>query len=202
MSSVRATAEAPLPTRYGPFRVIVFREEANRAEHVALVRCARDGELSSLGDALLVRVHSECIPGEVFGSLQCDCAQDLDTALAMIEREGRGVVIYLRQGERGIGLADRVRAYDDGAPRTEVSHGHPALGLPSFQRRYQAAAGMLRALGVERIRLVTRSAEKVRALREVGVEVVAVVPAIARENSLDAYDATPFSTLPGATAAR
>jgi GTP cyclohydrolase II len=159
-------AEAPLPTRHGEFRTIVFRHESEPVkEHVALVR----GDVQ--GDDVLVRVHSECLTGEVLQSLKCDCAPQLDAALARIAAEGRGVLVYLRQEGRGIGLANKVRAYALQARGLDTVDANLALSLPEDARRYDAAAALLSKLGVTGVRLLTNNPEKVRALAALGIPV-------------------------------
>jgi GTP cyclohydrolase II len=169
-------AEAPVPTRHGEFRFVVFRHEDDPSkEHVALVL----GDVR--GEGVLARVHSECLTGEALGSLKCDCAPQLDRALERIAREGRGVLLYLRQEGRGIGLTNKIRAYALQAVGADTVDANRLLRLPDDARRYDAAAAMLRHLGVRSVRLLTNNPDKVRALAELGVAVCArephVVPA-------------------------
>jgi GTP cyclohydrolase II len=162
-------AEATVPTEHGPMRLIVFRWGQER-DHVAIVR----GDPA--GDETLVRVHSECMTSEVFGSLKCDCALQLDHALATIAAQGRGVVVYLRQEGRGIGLANKIRAYalqEEGADTVDANR---ALGLPDDARHYDGAAALLEALGVRSVRLLTNNPAKVRGLQALGVTVRARLP--------------------------
>ncbi len=150
-------------------RFIVFRWGQER-DHVAIVR----GDPA--GEGPLVRVHSECMTSEVFGSLKCDCALQLDRAMAAIAAEGRGIVVYLRQEGRGIGLANKIRAYalqQDGVDTVDANR---ALGLPDDARRYDAAAALLESLGVRSVRLLTNNPAKLRALVALGVKVHARVP--------------------------
>ncbi len=158
-----------LPTPFGEFAIHGFREDESGQEHVVLSM----GDLTA-GEPPLVRVHSECLTGEVFGSLRCDCRPQLEAALAQIAAEGRGAVVYMRGHEgRGIGLVQKLRAYaeqDGGANTIEANE---ALGLPIDARRYDAAACMLRNLGVTRIRLLTNNPLKLAALAQYGIEVVA-----------------------------
>jgi GTP cyclohydrolase II len=167
-------ASTPLPTHHGEFRFLVFRHPDDPSkEHVALVR----GDVA--GPDVLVRVHSECLTSEVFGSVKCDCAPQLDLALIRIACEGRGVVVYLRQEGRGIGLTDKIRAYDLQAKGLDTVDANRALELPVDARRYGAAASLLRELGVESVRLMTNSPAKLEALRELGTVVRARVPHVA-----------------------
>jgi GTP cyclohydrolase II len=174
-------AEATVPTEHGPMRLIVFRWGQER-DHVAIVR----GDPA--GDDTLVRVHSECMTSEVFGSLKCDCALQLDHAMAAIAAEGRGVVVYLRQEGRGIGLANKIRAYalqEDGADTVDANR---ALGLPDDARRYDGAAALLEALDVRSVRLLTNNPAKVHALTALGVTVRGRLPiAVAAPAPAQAY---------------
>jgi GTP cyclohydrolase II len=159
-------AEALVPTRYGRFRFLVFCAPGDPSkDHVALVT----GDVAH--EQVLVRVHSECITSEVFGSLRCDCAQQLDAALDAIARCGRGILLYLRQEGRGIGLANKVRAYALQQQGLDTVDANRALGLPDDARRYDAAAALLRDLGVRSVRLLTNNPAKIDALRRLGVRV-------------------------------
>jgi GTP cyclohydrolase II len=164
--SIELLAEAPLPTRHGEFRTLVFACADDRhREHVALVR----GEVA--GDHVLTRVHSECLTGEIFGSLRCDCAAQLDRALELIAHAGRGVLVYLRQEGRGIGLANKIRAYALQDLGFDTVDANLALSLPEDARRYDPAAAVLLTLGVEGVRLLTNNPEKVRGLAALGMPV-------------------------------
>lgn len=159
-------AEAPVPTRFGTFRMAVFRHAGDPAkEHVAVIH----GDVR--GDDVPVRMHSECLTSEVLGSLKCDCAEQLDRALETIGREGRGVVLYLRQEGRGIGLANKIRAYALQAHGVDTVDANRALGLPDDARRYEMAASMLAHLGVQSVQLMTNNPDKVEALRTLGIVV-------------------------------
>jgi 3,4-dihydroxy 2-butanone 4-phosphate synthase/GTP cyclohydrolase II len=167
----QAVAESVLPTRYGQFRCFAFQESAGLA-HLALVL----GETAGAAP-LLVRVHSECLTGDVFGSLRCDCGPQLEAALERIAREGRGVVVYLRGQEgRGIGLFNKVRAYRLQDKGYDTCDANLALGLPVDARQYNAAARILAFLDVTQVRLLTNNPDKVERLGEGGVSVVAVEP--------------------------
>jgi GTP cyclohydrolase II len=160
-------ARASVPTRRGPFRFLVFHEHgAPAVEHVALVA----GNVARAD--VLVRVHSECLTSEVFGSLKCDCAAQLDEAMARIARAGCGVILYLRQEGRGIGLANKIRAYSMQERGLDTVDANRVLGLPDDARRYDAAADLLAELGVRSVRLLTNNPAKVVALEELGVKVV------------------------------
>jgi len=173
-------AEATLPTRHGVFRCIVFRHSQDLTkEHVALVM----GEVS--GHDTLLRMHSECLTSEVFGSLKCDCADQLDLSLARIAEAGRGVVLYLRQEGRSIGLANKIRAYALQAEGADTVDANRALNLPDDARRYEAAAEMLLWLGVRSVRVMTNNPAKIEALRALRVVVRERLPVV--------VEAQPFS---------
>jgi GTP cyclohydrolase II len=190
-SPLRIESEALIPTRHGELRFIVFRHaEDPSKEHVALVR----GD--PRGHDVLVRAHSECLTSEVFGSLRCDCAEQLDHAIALIAREGRGVIVYLRQEGRGIGLSDKIRAYALQERGLDTVDANRALDLPDDARRYDAAAAILRALGVGSVRLLTNNPAKVEALRALEIPVTERVPIVVPSHPLShAYLATKQSRM-------
>jgi 3,4-dihydroxy 2-butanone 4-phosphate synthase / GTP cyclohydrolase II len=179
---VEAVAEARLPTRHGLFVVRVFRDLVDGIEHVALVR----GEVDGAAD-VLVRVHSECLTGDLFGSLRCDCGAQLDAALERVGREGKGVVVYLRGHEgRGIGLINKLHAYrlqDQGRDTVEANLD---LGLPVDSRRYDVGAQILTILGLTTIRLMTNNPAKFAALRGYALRVVQRVPLVMTPNAENA----------------
>jgi GTP cyclohydrolase II len=168
---VRIEAESPLPTRHGTFRVVVFRtDDEPETDHIAVIA----GNVA--GEDVLVRVHSECLTSEVLGSLKCDCAEQLDHALAGIGALQRGVVVYLRQEGRGIGLANKIRAYALQSRGLDTVDANRALGLGDDLRRYDAAAAILGWLGVRSVALVTNNPAKTGALTALGVDVKRNVP--------------------------
>jgi GTP cyclohydrolase II len=161
---------AGLPTRYGTFEVFVY-DTPERKEHVALALGAIDD-----GEAVLVRVHSECLTGDVFGSSRCDCGEQLADSLRLLQEQGRGVLLYLRQEGRGIGLANKISAYALQERGLDTVEANLALGLPEDGRDYRVAAEMLFELGVRRARLLTNNPAKVEGLERHGLEVVERVP--------------------------
>lgn len=175
-------AAATIPTRHGEFETHAFLssdrngEETSR-EHVALVF----GDVRGASD-VPVRIHSECLTSEVFGSLKCDCKDQLDHALAEIARRGRGIVLYMRQEGRGIGLANKLRAYALQSEGHDTVDANRMLGLPDDARRYDAAAEMLRYFDVRSVRLLTNNPAKVAALEALGVQVTAREPVLVATN--------------------
>jgi GTP cyclohydrolase II len=166
MGELERYAEAEIPTENGPFRLVVYRFGAD--EHLAMVR----GEVAG-GEQVLVRVHSECLTGEVLGSLRCDCRAQLDAAIARIVEAGRGVVVYMRQEGRGIGLGNKIRAYalqDQGVDTVEANL---ALGFEADERTFEQAGAILADLGVRSVRVMTNNPAKVEGLRRAGIAVSA-----------------------------
>lgn len=168
-------AQAPVPTKHGLFHMSVFHWGGGGAADAAFGLSA-DNVALVMGDVrgqsgVLVRVHSECLTSEVFGSLKCDCREQLEASQAEIGRRGQGIVLYLRQEGRGIGLTNKIRAYELQSNGTDTVDANRLLGLPDDAREYGAAAAMLEHLGVKSIRLMTNNPEKVRALRSLGVTI-------------------------------
>ncbi|MDQ1083192.1 MULTISPECIES: GTP cyclohydrolase II [Microbacterium] len=167
---VSLRAESNVPTSHGTFRFLAYKDRVTGTDHLAVV----SGDLTE--KAPLVRVHSECLTGEAFGSLKCECGPQLDAALDTIDRDG-GVVIYMRGHEgRGIGLINKLRAYSLQERGLDTVDANLALGLPADARDYAAAAGILADLGVEQVRLLTNNTDKVAQLRGFGLDVVEQVP--------------------------
>ncbi|XCA84250.1 3,4-dihydroxy-2-butanone-4-phosphate synthase [Exiguobacterium mexicanum] len=165
---VEREADVSLPSVKGDFRLIGYRNVLDREEHVALLK----GELEH---APLVRIHSECLTGDVFGSYRCDCGPQLDTAMAKVEAEG-GVILYMRQEGRGIGLLNKLKAYELQEQGLDTVEANVALGLHADLRDYRVSAAMLRDLGVTNVRLMTNNPEKVDALEACGITVMERVP--------------------------
>jgi 3,4-dihydroxy 2-butanone 4-phosphate synthase/GTP cyclohydrolase II len=171
-SLVRRVASASIPSVYGgEFTAIAYENDVDNQQHVALVK----GEIGP-EDQVLVRVHSECLTGDVFGSKRCDCGDQLHAAMAMVEKEGKGVIVYMRQEGRGIGLANKLRAYcfqDKGCDTVEANH---RLGFKTDLRDYGLGAQILVDLGLRKIRLMTNNPKKIIGLEGYGIEVVKRVP--------------------------
>src|ERR671916_2132730 len=175
MLSIRRVARAGIPTSHGDFEMFVY-EAADRKEHVALFTGFEPGTLDE-NETLLVRVHSECLTGDVFGSRRCDCGEQLDAALARIAREGSGVVVYLRGHEgRGIGLAHKLRAYHLQEQGRDTVEANLDLGLPVDGREYGIGSQILVDLGVTTMRLLTNNPAKYGGLDGFGLQIVERVP--------------------------
>lgn len=188
-AKLEALAEAPIPTRHGLFQMHVFRwdDPGSHAdlglskEHLALV----------MGDVrdkarVPVRVHSECLTSEVFGSLKCDCKEQLERAQAEIARRGIGVLLYLRQEGRGIGLANKIRAYALQALGADTIEANELLHLPVDARQYDVAAAMLQELGVQSVELMTNNPAKIEQLQKLGIDVSGRIPVLVAANPFSA----------------
>ena len=160
-----------LPTKCGDFTAYGFVNRLNGEHHVALVK----GDIGN-GEDVLCRVHSECLTGDTFGSLRCDCGQQLAAAMAQIEQEGRGVLLYMRQEGRGIGLINKLRAYELQEQGMDTLEANLALGFAGDEREYYIGAQILRELGVKSLRLLTNNPDKVYQLSEFGLEITRRVP--------------------------
>ena len=167
LSTVRRIAEARLPTEFGDFRIIGYRSLTSAEEFVALVRGVPHTDRASL-----VRIHSQCLTGDVFGSTRCDCGRQLHEALRLIATEGHGAIVYQQQEGRGIGIINKIRAYalqDKGADTVEANE---QLGLDVDSRRYEQCAEILSDLSLWKVRVLSNNPAKIRALKQCGLEVV------------------------------
>ena len=177
---VEMVEDVDLPTEHGHFRLKMYRSRVSGLEHLALIKGKVDD-----GEPVLVRVHSECFTGDVLGSERCDCGPQLHTAMEMIEKEGRGAVLYMRQEGRGIGLANKLHAYRKQEEGLDTVEANVALGFPPDLRDYGEGAQMLVDLGIRRLRLLTNNPCKIAGLEGYGLEIVERVPIVIPANAHD-----------------
>jgi 3,4-dihydroxy 2-butanone 4-phosphate synthase/GTP cyclohydrolase II len=180
---VRRTAEGIRETPFGPFNVLAFEDEVDLREHLVFSQ----GELPAADKrAPLMRIHSECLTGDIFGSRRCDCGVQFADAMRLIARERYGAVLYLRQEGRGIGLGNKLRAYQLQDEGFDTVDANTALGFAPDERDYHVAAGILRQCGIDSVRLITNNPEKVKALESYGIRVVERIPTIISGDPLSA----------------
>jgi 3,4-dihydroxy 2-butanone 4-phosphate synthase/GTP cyclohydrolase II len=174
---VQRVAEAKLPTPFGDFTVIAYKSQTDAAEHIALVM----GDVAT-DDAVLVRVHSQCLTGDVFHSLRCDCGEQIEMAMKMIAKEGRGVVLYMRQEGRGIGIHNKIRAYALQDAGLDTVEANLSLGFPPDLRDYGIGAQILADLGLRNMRLMSNNPKKMSGLESYGLKITEVVPLLTEPN--------------------
>jgi GTP cyclohydrolase II len=182
MLTLEHLSDTRLPTLWGAFVLSLFRETSTGKEHLLLWM----GDWKAAGFSPVVRIHSECLTGDVFGSLRCDCGQQLAESMQAIAREGRGAILYLRQEGRGIGLAAKLQAYGLQDRGLDTVDANLALGFAADERNYSAAIELLKISGVTSVRLMTNNPDKIEALEQAGIRVVervAVVPSVHPENT-------------------
>ena len=174
--------EVDMPTAYGHFRLVPFRQKDNGLEHIALIK----GDVSS-EDPVLVRVHSSCATGDIFGSMRCECGEQLHKAMEMIEKEGRGAIVYLNQEGRGIGLMDKIKAYKLQEEGLDTVDANLHLGHKADERNYGVGASILHALGIKKMRLLSNNPMKRIGLEGFGVEIVENIPLEVKPNKYNSF---------------
>ena len=179
---VKIAAIAELPTRFGQFHIVAFYNNKDDKEHVAIVR----GDVTNAED-VPVRVHSECLTGDVMGSLRCDCRDQLESALRMIGKMDKGILLYMRQEGRGIGLINKIRAYGLQEHGYDTVEANIALGFRDDEREYSVAAHMLESLKVKSIKLITNNPKKIEDLEKNGVCVTGRIPHIMQPNQYNRF---------------
>jgi 3,4-dihydroxy 2-butanone 4-phosphate synthase/GTP cyclohydrolase II len=171
-----------MPTHYGEFKLIPFKQLSNGLEHVALIK----GEWND-DESVLVRVHSSCVTGDIFGSMRCECGEQLHKAMSLIEKEGKGVIVYMNQEGRGIGLMNKIKAYKLQEEGLDTVEANLHLGFNADERDYGVGAQILRQLGVRKIRLMSNNPVKRIGLEAYGLTIVENVPLIIEPNQYNAF---------------
>lgn len=179
---IKRVTEAKLPTRYGDFKIIGFVNKINEEHHIALIK----GDIKT-DEPILTRIHSECLTGDAFGSRKCDCGEQYDLAMKKIAEEGRGILLYLRQEGRGIGLINKLRAYELQDKGYDTVDANLILGLPVDARDYTVGVQMLKELGVSKLRLMTNNPKKIEGLEKYNIEIVERVPLKIKANKDDEF---------------
>lgn len=180
--SVTKETEAKLPTKYGDFKVVAFNEKGTEKCHLALIKGDINGE-----ESVLVRVHSECLTGDALGSRKCDCGEQYAAAMEMIREEGKGILLYMRQEGRGIGLLNKLRAYALQDTGLDTVDANLALGFKEDMRDYKVSADILKILGINNIRLITNNPAKIDGLKRYNIEVTKRVPIQMTANKSDEF---------------
>ena len=176
--SIEFVASSKLPTAHGEFIISVFQDPETKEEHVALsVGLDQFSE-----EPTLVRVHSECLTGDAFSSLKCDCGPQLNATMELIQQHGRGAILYLRQEGRGIGLTNKIRAYALQDQGHDTVDANLLLNLPADARRYDMTAIMLKQLGIHKVKLITNNPNKIQSLKKLGIDVVDRLPLVVGKN--------------------
>lgn len=176
--SIEFVASSKLPTAHGEFIISVFQDPETKEEHVAL-----SVGLDQFSDEpTLVRIHSECLTGDAFSSLKCDCGPQLNATMELIQQQGRGAILYLRQEGRGIGLTNKIRAYALQDQGHDTVDANLLLNLPADARRYDMTTIMLKQLGIHKVKLITNNPNKIQSLKKLGIDVVDRLPLVVGKN--------------------
>lgn len=176
--SIEFVASSKLPTAHGEFIISVFQDPETKEEHVAL-----SVGLDQFSDEpTLVRIHSECLTGDAFSSLKCDCGPQLNATMELIQQHGRGAILYLRQEGRGIGLTNKIRAYALQDQGHDTVDANLLLNLPADARRYDMTTLMLKQLGIHKVKLITNNPNKIQSLKKLGIDVVDRLPLVVGKN--------------------
>ena len=181
-SLIKNTAKAKLPTKYGEFTIYGYENTLNGEEHIALVM----GQVDD-GEPVLCRIHSECLTGDVLGSCRCDCGEQLDAAMKAVAKEGRGIILYMRQEGRGIGLINKLKAYELQEQGYDTVEANIKLGFPEDLRDYRISAEILYDLGVTELLLLTNNPKKIKGLEDYGITIKKRIPIQIRPNKNDKF---------------
>lgn len=176
--SIEFVASSKLPTAHGEFIISVFQDPETKEEHVAL----SVGLHQFSDEPTLVRIHSECLTGDAFSSLKCDCGPQLNATMELIQQHGRGAILYLRQEGRGIGLTNKIRAYALQDQGHDTVDANLLLNLPADARRYDMTTIMLKQLGIQKVKLITNNPNKIQSLKKLGINVVDRLPLVVGKN--------------------